>query len=76
MNKDTLKVLGKLFPKNGEYSYESNKEYENFLKDVLYYASELYTDECWYREYPSLEEFLYTSQVDTIAYDVYEGEYL
>lgn len=71
-------ILRKMFTGNVNYPFDGAEEVEDFeifLKKVLDEADSLYTDEHYYRDYPEFKDFLYTHQVDTIAYGVYTGDY-
>lgn len=69
------KILRRMLIENNEYSFESEEKAERYLDKVLYEANSLYDYEHYYHKYPDFKDFLYTSQVDGIAYHVFEGEY-
>lgn len=72
---EELALVKQLYVNNGEYDFDNEKDAEKFAKDLLYHISEEYSSEGYYHKYKTLKSFIYTHHSDTIAYNLYEGEY-
>lgn len=68
-------ILKRIFVDNGEYQFESNNKAQRFINKVLSEARLQYEEEHYYHKYNDFKDFLYASEVDGIAYFVFEGEY-
>ena len=44
---------------NGEYSFNSEDEAERFVKKLLWLIESSYSEDCFYREYEELSDFIY-----------------
>jgi hypothetical protein len=64
-----------MFVDSGEYEFESENIAQRFINKVLSQAESLYKGEGYLHKYDDFKDFLYTSEVDGIAYFVFEGEY-
>ncbi|MED3912870.1 hypothetical protein P4597_27705 [Peribacillus simplex] len=73
--KECIDVLTRMFINNGEYEFSNQKEARKFIKKVLSISEEMYSSEGYYHKYEDFKDFLYTSKVDGIAWDVSQGEY-
>ncbi len=71
-----LEILRKTFTNNVNYPFDGEEAvpFEIFIKRVLRNAERKYSDDFYWREYPELENFLYTFEVDSIAHAVYIGD--
>lgn len=74
---ECLEILRKMLTDNVNYPFDGEQavpDIETFIDKVLSEADSLYMDEYHYREYPEFKDFLYSHEVDTIAYSVHNGD--
>ena len=68
-------MLKEILVTQDEYEFNNEVKSQRFIEKVLKLAKDKYSNEGYYHKYEDFEEFLLTSTVDGIAFDVYEGEY-
>ena len=54
-----LQTVREVFVLNGEYSFNSEDEAERFVKKLLWLIESSYSEDCFYREYEELSDFIY-----------------
>lgn len=71
-----LEILEEMFTNDINYPFDGNEAvpFETFIKRVLSNAERQYSDEFHWREYPDFKDFLYSFEVDSIAYNIYTGD--
>ena len=74
-NEEYKEVLKGLFINSNEYQFESVDKESEFINKVLSLAERSYSEEGFYHKYEEFKDFLYTSEVDGFAFDVFNGEY-
>ena len=71
-----LQTVREVFVLNGEYSFNSEDEAERFVKKLLWLIESSYSEDCFYREYEELSDFIYSKHADSGLLPIYRWELL
>lgn len=68
-------ILKRMYVDNIEYEFFDEGQAQRFINKLLSESERLYKDEHYYHKYKGFKDFLYSSEVDRIAYSVFYGDY-
>lgn len=74
--KERMETLQEMFTNDINYKFDGEERvsFKTFIKKVLSHAEDKYINESYELKYPDFNDFLYSFEVDTIAYAVYKGD--